>query len=316
MKIKVASIQMSSALNDIDSNLLTAEKHIAEAVNSSAKLVLLPEFMPGGYGWTRNIWNAAEPREGKTLKWLCDISERYEIYLGTTYLEARGEDFFNSFVLTGPTGKELGRVRKKNMPAYEAFFFRNGTGKSVIKTEIGNIGVGICYDSWFSYLPRIAQKEDFDLLLLPHSSPVPQKRSHIAQKHIDRFIEDVRVVAERYSSLLGIPVVVSNKCGKFESSTPLGPPEKSEFPGLSAISESDGKIVAQMSSHEEGYIVAEVSMDKMKKRKFEFAGNGRWAWEGPWQRNLMIPIEFFGRLSYAINLERRKRAKEIGEELV
>ncbi len=257
------------------------------------------------------MWDAAEPRQGKTFNWLSGISKKYGIYLGTTYLEACGQDFFNSFVLTDPNGEESGRVRKRHLPAYEAFFCRSGTGPNVIKTDIGNIGVGICYDSWFSFLPRVAQKEDFDILLLPHSSPIPQKRSHIAQEHIDRFIEDVRIVAKRYSCLLGIPVVVSNKCGKFESPVPMGPYERSRFPGLSAIADSDGEILAQMNT-EEGFIVAEVSLDKPSKRKLDFQGHGRWAWEGPWQRNLMIIVEFFGRISYNLNSERKKKARMIG----
>lgn len=308
MKLKVAAVQMGALLNRVDENLASAEMYVVEAAEAGAQLILLPELLPGGYGWDQSVWDAAEPQSGKTVTWMRNLSKKYGVYLGTTYLEACGEDFYNTFVLTDPHGQEAGRVRKRNLPAYEAFFCKRGSGTHVIKTDIGNIGVGICYDSWFSFLPRRARQEDFDILLLPHSSPIPQKRDHIAQEHIDRFINDVRVAAARYSGLLGIPVVLSNKCGAFESRAPLGPYEKTTFPGLSSIADSDGKVLAQLGT-EEGCIVEEVALDRATKRDIEFSGYGRWAWEGPWQRNLMLIIEFFGRVSYRLNTERKRKAR-------
>ena len=307
MRVKVAAIQMSSVINEIDANLREAEKHIDCASKAGAKLILLPELLPAGYGWTRAIWDSAESRTGKTVQWMCNVSNSYGIYLGTSYLEACNGDFYNTFVLPDPNGNEAGRVRKRNVPAYEAFFYKGDKGSHVIKTEIGNIGVGICYDAWFSFLPRMALKEDFDLLLLPHSAPTPQKRNHIPQEHIDRFNNDIKMAAERYSKLLGIPVVLSNKCGNFASSAPFGPYERTSFPGFSTISDSNGMVRAQL-ANEEGVIVDEVTIDKAGKLNGSFQGYGRWAWEGPWQRNLMMIVEFFGRLSYSCSNVRKEKA--------
>ena len=307
MKLKVASIQMNSVVNSLEQNLQLAEQFIDEATEKGAQLVLLPELLPTGYCWTRDFWDAAEPSQGKTIQWMSRISHHYGIYLGTSYLEASGGDFYNSFVLTDPEGLEAGRVRKRNLPAYEAFFYKGGDGPHVIKTALGNIGVGICYDSWFAFLPRIAQSEQFDLLLLPHSAPTPQKRNHIAQEHIDRFNLDIKMAAKRYASLLGIPVVVANKCGKFESAAPFGPYERTSFPGFSTIADSNGDVKAQL-GQDNGVIVEEVSLDKSNKRRLEFKGHGRWAWEGPWQRNIMIVVEFFGRISYAMSKTRKQKA--------
>lgn len=310
MLLKVATVQMNSNINSVEQNCRNAECYINEAAKAGAKLVLLPELLTSGYVWTNAFWNSAEPKNGKTVKWMSDLSQKLGIYLGSTYLEASGGDFYNTFVLTDPNGNEAGRVRKRNIPSYEAFFYKGVEGSHVIKTDIGNIGVGICYDSWFSFLPRIAQQEDFDILLLPHSAPTPQKRKHIAQEHIDRFKDDIKMATERYSTLLGIPVVLSNKCGKFESPAPFGPYEKTSFPGFSSIADSNGVVLTQL-ENQEGVVIEEVALDPARKKKAEFKGYGKWAWEGPWQRNLPVIIEFFGKLSYDFSKVRKDKAFEV-----
>lgn len=310
MKLKVAAIQMNSAIEKLEENCRNAESHIENVSKQGATLVLLPELLTTGYVWTQTFWNAAEPKEGKSVHWMCDISKQLGIYLGMTYLEVSNGDFYNTFVLTDPSGQEAGRVRKRQVPSYEAFFYKGVAGSNVIKTDIGNIGVGICYDSWFSFLPRAAQKEDFDMLLLPHSAPVPQKRKHIAQEHIDLFVNDIKVATKRYSGLLGIPVVLSNKCGEFKSPAPFGPYENTLFPGFSSIADSDGKVLAQLGS-EEGVIVEEVTLEKSRKKKTEFQGSGKWAWEGPWQRNLPVIVEYIGKLSYDFSKVRKEKAIEM-----
>lgn len=307
MQLRVAAIQMNSVINDTDGNLMRAEKHIEAASNAGATLILLPELLSSGYAWTTALWDAAESRSGSTVQWMCKVSRKYSIYLGTSYLEVCNGDFFNTFVLTNPDGSEAGRVRKRKVPAYESFFYKGDKGSNVIETKIGNVGVGICYDSWFSFLPKAAKDQHFDILLLPHSAPTPQKRKHIPQKHIDQFNSDIKKAAERYAELLGIPVVLSNKCGKFKSSAPLGPYEKTSFPGFSTIADSDAIVRAQLGS-EEGYIVADVKIDPKRKKTGRFHGYGRWAWEGPWQRNLMLVVEFFGRIFYRLNRNRKEKA--------
>lgn len=173
--IRVAAVQMESKNGLIDDNLKHATLLIDRVAQEGAKLIVLPEFTPTGYIFTTDIWDGAEPREGSTVKWLRENSTRLGVWLGTSFLEADGEDFFNTFVLATPDGKEAGRVRKQTPAAYEACFFRGETGPHIIDTELGKIGVGICYENYLAYIPQIMYQQAVDLLLMPLSAPTPMQ---------------------------------------------------------------------------------------------------------------------------------------------
>jgi predicted amidohydrolase len=72
------------------------------------------------------------------------------------HLEDYEEGFFNTFVLTAPTGEEAGRVRKQFPAIWEAYFFKGDLGSHVIETALGKIGVGICFDSHLAAIVRLS----------------------------------------------------------------------------------------------------------------------------------------------------------------
>jgi N-carbamoylputrescine amidase len=109
--IRVAAAQMESRNGDIEANLARATALVEEPARRKAQLVVFPELMPTGYVLTQQLWDAAEPSEGPTVYWLKETSKRWGMWIGTSFLEADGEDFFNTFVLSTPTGEEAGRER-------------------------------------------------------------------------------------------------------------------------------------------------------------------------------------------------------------
>jgi N-carbamoylputrescine amidase len=299
--VRVAAVQMESKNGLVEANLHHATPLVEQAARAGAQLILLPEFMPTGYIFTTAIWDGAEPKRGSTVQWLCENSKRLNVWVGTSFLEADGEDFFNTFVLATPDGKEAGRVRKQTPAAFEAFYTKGGAGPHVMDTELGRIGVGICYENQLSYIPRIMYENSVDLLLMPHSYPA-----------IAQMVMSLGDLALRYARLLGIPAVVCNKSGPWRSPYPGIPFYKSDssFPGLSTIADSDGAIKAQL-GNEERVIVEEVTLDLARKIRKPPRCYGRWALEGPWFRNAVMVIEALGRLWYTLSSERKKRARLI-----
>jgi N-carbamoylputrescine amidase len=309
--LRVAAVQRPSQDGEIEANLKAAGRDVEEAARRGAQLVLLPELLAAGYAPTSAIWDGAEPKHGPTARFLAEQSRRHGVYLGASFLEADGEDFFNTFVLTTPSGAEAGRVRKQTPAVFEAFYMRGDVGPHVIATDLGRIGVGICYENHLGYTPRLFHEHGVDLVLMPHSAPSPPRR--LVPPHFLHLYEDaLRTVTAHYAALFGVPVVLANKSGPWKVSLPgLPPPAKpGRFPGLSAIADSDGRVRAALGA-EAGLLVEDVLLDPARKRLGAPACAGRWSRPQPLAANLFRVIEATGRLFYAASKERRQRARAI-----
>ena len=296
--IRVAAVQMESGDHQVEANLKHATSLVNDAAARGAKLILLPEFMPTGSVVTAAMWGRAEARQGLTVNWLKENSRRLCVWLGTSFLEAEGKDFFNTFVLTDPNGNEAGRVRKQNSSGPETFFIKGIGSSHFIKTDFGNVGVGICYDNYFSDFLRMMHRQSVDMILMP-------------QAHAD-INPTAKEIPRLYARLLGVPVVMANMCGTARYSMlglslvrlPL------RLFGLSTIVDSDGAIKAHL-GREEGVIVEDVTLDPSRKTNEQPKCHGRWAFKVSLGSRLFLVYEAFGQLSYALNCARKRSAERI-----
>jgi N-carbamoylputrescine amidase len=310
--LRVGAIQTTSENGQVEANLARTLPLVEEAAHRGAELILLPEFLPSGYVYSTAMWDAAEPREGPTVRWLKEHALRLGVYLGTSYLEADGDDFFNTFLLATPDGTEAGRVRKQTPAAYEAFFTTGDPGPHVIETPIGRAGVAICYENQLAYTPGLMHARSVDLMLMPHSAPTPALGPFVPSRQIDLYEAKLRGLALFYANHLGIPTVMVNKCGPWESPLPGLPflPQRSCFPGLSTVADSDGIVKAQL-DHAEGIIVENVVLDPARKALQPPRTRGRWFGGVPWMTRLFVIIEALGSLWYGSSLERKRRARAV-----
>jgi len=254
--LRIAIVQMRSLNHDIEGNLKRATEFAEKATAQGAKLVLFPEFMPTGAYLSYDTWDSAEPSNGKTVQWLKSTSGRLHVWLGTSFFEADGEDFYDTFVLTTPEGKEAGRVRKAVPAAAEAYFFRGDMGPHILNTAIGKIGIGICAENYYCALPIDLIKQSADLVLMPHAAPDMSETGGLPQPPGTR-------LATWYAKKVGIPVALVNKVGR--SDRPPPNEIKSFYPGLSAIVDSDGTVKQSMDSQED-IGIADVTLDPSRKK--------------------------------------------------
>lgn len=310
--IRVAAVQMESENGRVEANLERATRFVDQAAEKGADLIILPEFMPTGYVYTTAIWEGAETKQGTTVVWLRENAKRLGVWIGTSFLEAEGEHFFNTFVLTGSDGKEVGRVRKQTSALFEAFFVKGDAGPHFIDSEFGKVGVGICYENQLAYIPSMMCENSVDLLLMPHSAPTPSTSVLVSRKNAEDFNRGLKELAPHYARVLGVPAVMINKSGPWQTPVPGLPflRQDSAFPGLSTICDSDGTVKAQMGS-EEGVIVEDVTLDPSRKTGRMPQCYGRWAVK----ERIPIPapqvIEALGKTWYALSAERKKRARKI-----
>jgi len=310
--MRVSAIQMNCIPGVIQKNLDHAEELIRQAADKGAELILLPELMPSGYIATEKIWESAESIEGDSVKWLLKTASRFKVYLGFSFFEAEKEDFYNSFVLSSPQGRLLGRVRKNPPASIEAYFYKAGNDPHVIETELGRIGVGICYENLLYDQMCFLYDEDIDLLLSPAAAGRPKPFIPGDIKRFEKMLIDGRSVT---SQTLGVPVIMANRVGPLETDLPGRLPYlKSSFPGLSCIVDSDGTVKESM-GEEEGVIVADISVGGKKKRKEVPKRFGRiWGIPVPWYAFIWPVTQRMGEKSYATNPRRKERALSICAE--
>jgi len=242
---------------------------------------------------------------------LRQLSFRLEAYAATTFLEVEGEDFYNAFALTAPDGSICARVRKNPPASFEAYFFKGGTDHHWFDTSIGRIGVGICFENALYDRYCEIQNADVDIFLRPFSGASFQAKFPIRQRDADVINEALRVGTAETARTMGIPVVMANKVGRLRTSLPGRFPDQDiEFPGYSAVTDSDGTLIGQLGPAREGIIVGPVTLDPARKaRSLVPRLHGRWNVKMPWWAFIWTLTQRLGERRYATSERRRVAAR-------
>ena len=148
-------------------NLRRSLELAAQAVNSGANLIVLPELSNCGYYFAnrRDAFDHAESvPDGRSVQVWIEFASKHQIYLAAGVNEVDGVQLFNTAVLIGPQGF-IGKYRKAHLWNLEKLWFTPGnTGFPVFDTPIGRIGLLICWDIWFPEVPRILSQQGADII--------------------------------------------------------------------------------------------------------------------------------------------------------
>jgi N-carbamoylputrescine amidase len=298
--ITLAAAQMTCNDGDIAGNLAHAGEFVEMAKEARADILVFPEFMPEGFRLTEELWDIGEPTSGTSERWLMENARRTGMYIGASYLRSDGQDFYNTFALAAPDGTIAGRVDKENPSLWEAYFFRGGSGAHVIETELGRIGVGICFDNHVWQVAESIRAAGIDLMLMPHSFFTPNQPSKlVSQSDLDRLKGLPGSVAGLYNRHLGVPVLMVNKSGAWDSPLPtrLFPKaDSNRFSGQSQILAANGTVLSKLDL-EEGLAVAEVSLAQTKRAE-PFAKYSRYIYPGSVGREYIRFVECLARRAY------------------
>ncbi len=146
--MKAGFFQLEPSFGNIDLNLDKVRNAVKD---QEMDLLVLPEFFATGYQFTSTdevAELAEEVPKGKTTAALLDLSQEKNVYIVAGLPEKDGSTYYNSAVLTGPEGF-IGSYRKTHLFFEETLYFTPGnTGFNVWNTDIGRIGIMICFD-WF-----------------------------------------------------------------------------------------------------------------------------------------------------------------------
>jgi predicted amidohydrolase len=244
--MKVGFFQFNPAFGEIALNL---EQVAGRITHADIDLVVLPEFFATGYQFT----SSDEARElseyipgGLTTKTLTDISKDRNIYIVAGLPECAGQKYFNSAILTGPEGF-IGVYRKTHLFFEEKLYFSPGdTGFRVWDTEVGKIGIMICFDWFFPEAMRTLALMGADIIAHPSNLVLP----YCPQGMLTRCLEN------------HIYAITANRTGLEERRE--GQPLK--FIGQSQIVSPQGKAIVRASENDEALISTDIDVSKSKEK--------------------------------------------------
>ena len=154
-KIKLALAQISSKRESKRENLLKIEKLTLKAKQQGADLIIFPEMSLTGYVLLDQVYELAETIPGPSTQKIEALAKKtgMHIVFGMPELSEKTQaTVFNTAVCVGPQGL-IGKYRKMYLPTHSVFeekrYFRPGYETAAFQTELGNIGLTICYDVFF-----------------------------------------------------------------------------------------------------------------------------------------------------------------------
>jgi len=173
-RVRVAVGQIEVVPLDSKKNALTMKQWVEKIFDEEpVELILFPELANTGYikpvntSFGREFRKCAEPIPGYTTSILSKLSEKYHVHIVAGLAELHPQipgTLYNSSVLIGPTGEMVGVHHKVHIPEEEKHYFYAGNTLEVYRTDIGNIGMMICYDNLFSELSRILALKGMEIL--------------------------------------------------------------------------------------------------------------------------------------------------------
>lgn len=249
-EVTVALAQISSRIGDKEHNIKEMEKKIKQAKRKGANLVIFPELALTGYVCRDLVYELAEPvPRGPSIRQITDIAKRENVHtiFGMVEQSAKASAVLhNTAVLIGPRGF-IGKYQKMHLPTHSIFeekrYFRQGYQTPVYETNIGKLGMIICYDIYFPEITRLMRLKGSQLIVCISASP-STRREFFEVLTAARAIENTVFLA--FTNLVGIE-------------------DGLQFWGGSRLITPSGNIIAQAKYDEEDLIVAKINYSDMKR---------------------------------------------------
>ena len=247
-KFKILLAQISCKPGDKTGNLGKMERAAKRAKQQGAELLVLPEMSLTGYLVRDQLFDLAEQVPGPSTKLVEKISEETGVHIifGMPELSANTQaTLHNTAVLVSPKGF-VGKYRKMYLPTHSVFeekrYFRPGYAPAVFNTDLGKIGLIICYDLYFPEVVRLARLEGAQLIVCISASPAV-RRVFFEILTAARAIENTAYLA--FVNLAGIE-------------------DGLQFWGGSRVVAPNGRVQVQAKYDEEDFVSCEIDYSDIK----------------------------------------------------
>jgi len=247
-------VQLTST-SDEGRNWEAAKTLVRTAAAGGARLIVTPENT-NFLGPHQDKVRRAQPLDGETCTRFRELARECEVFLLLGSFNERSEEAgrcYNTSVLFSSAGERLAVYRKMHLfdiDLSEALSFREsatikpGDTPVVADTELGRIGLSICYDLRFPELYRELSKQGAELLCVPSAFTWTTGKAHWELLLRARAVEN-----QCY-------VLAAAQCGRHDDQG------LRQSWGHSAIIDPWGEVLA-MAAEDPGSVVAAIDLERL-----------------------------------------------------
>jgi len=252
-KARILGIQIQPEIGNKQANLDKVKKLIEENAWYKPDLIVLPEVFTSGVDH-RCLQKLAETIPGgQTTEFFSEIAKKYETNIvAGSIVEKIGDEFKNTSVVFDRQGEILGKYQKIHMFDYygsnESDYMSSGDKAVVVQTDIGKIGLSICYDLRFPELYRALTYAGAEIITCVAAWPYP-RLDHWVILNKARAIENTVYMA------------AVNQCGRVNP--------KRQNVGKSMLINPWGDVTASVGG-DEGVMLGEIDFGYLRKIREEF----------------------------------------------
>ncbi len=237
------------------------DKHVGlieEAAAKGVQVLCLQELFYGPYFCAEQDprWYSMVERvpEGPTVQLMQELAKKHRMaMIVPVYEEDMDGVYYNTAAVLDTDGSYLGKYRKTHIPHlapgfWEKFYFRPGnSGYPVFTSQVGRIGVYICYDRHFPEGARALGLNGAEIVFNPSATVAG------LSEYLWELEQPAHAVANGYF------VGAINRVGIEQ------PWEIGEFYGKSYFCDPRGQIVAQASRDKDEVVVADLDLDEIRR---------------------------------------------------
>ena len=245
--VKIAGAQINPIILDVDSNLGKCLEFTKKAANQGSKLVIFPEASLTGYCYTSldEAIPIAETIPGPSTEEIISLCKKLNTYVIVGLIEKDGDKYYNASAFLGPDGL-VGKYRKLHLPflGMDRFLNHGDLPPKIYDTEIGRIGLSVCFDVTFPEHTRILALKGADIVVYITNIPGQKFDPHMTRCIYSRAFENT------------IYFIAINRVGEERGW---------KFPGSSIAINPSGNLIIEAKENEEEIIYIEI--DPMVSRQ-------------------------------------------------
>ena len=170
-KAKILIVQNAPVINQKEENLKSVEKMLSRHAKERFDLIILPELFAAGWHPESFVQNAETIENSPTLDLLKETAKKFKsnVIGGSFVLKENDNTYRNACPFIDRNGNILGMYYKMHLFSHflynEGKYITNGEKGLLANSDIGKIGISICYDIRFPELFREYAYNGADLLV-------------------------------------------------------------------------------------------------------------------------------------------------------